>query len=61
MKVKVKIIDDKPFAYAGEYDVKDIRDMRTVVHRDLSGFKTESKQPDVIYPLYRGEMVREGK
>lgn len=47
----------KPYAYAGEFDVNDIRDMRTVVYRDLSGFKTETKQPDIIYPLYRGEKL----
>jgi hypothetical protein len=47
----------KPYAYAGEYDVDNIRDMRTVVFRELSGFETESKQPDAIYPLYRGEKL----
>jgi hypothetical protein len=47
----------KPYAYAGEYDMDNIREMRTVVFRELSGFETEAKQPDAIYPLYRGEKL----
>ncbi len=52
-----KLADRTPYAYAGEYSVNDIRDMRTEVFRELSGFKTKTTQPDIIYPLYRGEAL----
>ena len=52
-----ELTEQTPYAYAGEYSVNDILDMRTEVFRELSGFKTKTTQPDVIYPLYRGEAL----
>jgi shikimate kinase len=53
LREKLAEAKQPPFAYAGEYNVNNIRDMRTVVYRNLSDFDIEQKQPDVIYPLYR--------